>query len=140
MKFSIPQISPVSFPKIRLFPKRSILFILSSNDSNQILPDWDFWFESGYDLYFKPHPTSQLNFNEYPSFVKCFSQSPHLSQIEFPIGSFLVGTYSTALRYSSSSISLCYLCESSYSPLLLAYAAYSQYKPRNLHDLSTIIQ
>ena len=140
MKFHTPNLSLITFPKILLFPERSILFILSSNDSNQILPDWDFWLELGYDLYFRPHPTSQLNFKEYPPFVKPFGHSTHLSQIEFPISSFLVGTYSTALRYSSSSITLCFLCPSSYSPLQLAYASYAHYKPAKLQEVSTISQ
>ena len=63
MKFHTPNLSLITFPF--LFPNARF-YLFFSNDSNQILPDWDFWLELGYDLYFRPHPTSQLNFKEYP--------------------------------------------------------------------------
>ena len=132
------ELSPLALTTLFDCPSRSLLFTLNSTQNN-IPIDWDYFYSSGYSLFYKPHPVPCSDYAFYPDYVKPMAANFDPSQIHFDDTSFLVSFYSFSLASTNQSISLANLYFNLIHPLQRLYRDNAVFVPSTIDDLNSIL-
>ena len=137
-KLTYANVVPIKFPTVFNFPPASLLFTLNSTE-NEIPIDWSYFKESGFSLFYKPHPIPSSDYACYPDFVKPFTVNIDPGQIFFGSSSFLVSFFSFSLASTKQSISLAHLYLAEIHPLLRIYLANAAHLPCEFSQLNSLL-
>ena len=127
-------------PSCFKLPEKSLVFCFSSIDNNWS-PDWDLFFNSGYNLYFKPHPFTNSDYSNYPPSLLPIAEGFRVEDLEIPDNTFIISVTSYALSCSSNSISLLHFRYKDHQldPQIIQYANKAKHLPRTSRELKSIL-